>query len=444
MRFAIAPPRHQVQAALLTCLILAVSSWTSQQKASRGVRELLPVKIDAGGDGLPVRWPLDSSQNMPSKYAILSASSPVEQLGRTAQSATAGSVGPQTDVTQPAGASEIQVSESYTGTADGISQGEALQEGGKGAPGRDGSDVGDISQGGNGGGEGGDGGDGESEGGGGGGSDEYEDVRWLEEVMRPAWAEALTTESPLKQHQQSGDGGAPAAMRPPAAVIPDGLAAGVSPPDGGAAAAAGLDAARDGWPLPTSALGGLPLGTTSPSGGAEPGAASDTPGVANGTSVEPEPLHYPVWWMAPFWSGSGYSSEAINYVLSLTRANLIWFGVSDSPRRPLDFPEWGCIQGAGSGVDGCPRQGGASVPGGQRGNHSAPRTAASTATASTSTTTTTADELVGGGGRTVAPGASGLTAVPSDPAPGRSGVSLASHELAGSGAQPGLRRSVPP
>ncbi|GIL48632.1 hypothetical protein Vafri_5101, partial [Volvox africanus] len=57
--------------------------------------------------------------------------------------------------------------------------------------------------------------------------------------------------------------------------------------------------------------------------GAEPGAASETAGVANGTSVEPKPLHYPVWWMAPFWSGSGYSSEAINYVLSLTRANLI-------------------------------------------------------------------------------------------------------------------------
>jgi hypothetical protein len=33
----------------------------------------------------------------------------------------------------------------------------------------------------------------------------------------------------------------------------------------------------------------------------------------------PARLRYPVWWHAPFWSGTGYSSEANNFVLSLIR-----------------------------------------------------------------------------------------------------------------------------
>ena len=34
-------------------------------------------------------------------------------------------------------------------------------------------------------------------------------------------------------------------------------------------------------------------------------------------------LTRPVWWFAPFFSGSGYSSEAVNYVLSLQREGLV-------------------------------------------------------------------------------------------------------------------------
>lgn len=34
-------------------------------------------------------------------------------------------------------------------------------------------------------------------------------------------------------------------------------------------------------------------------------------------------LRYPIWWFAPFWSGSGYSSEAINYILSIYRNDLL-------------------------------------------------------------------------------------------------------------------------
>lgn len=30
-------------------------------------------------------------------------------------------------------------------------------------------------------------------------------------------------------------------------------------------------------------------------------------------------LRHPVWWFAPFFSGSGYSSEAINFALSVTQ-----------------------------------------------------------------------------------------------------------------------------
>lgn len=34
-------------------------------------------------------------------------------------------------------------------------------------------------------------------------------------------------------------------------------------------------------------------------------------------AVRPEPLQFPVWWFAPFYSGSGYGSEALSYVQSL-------------------------------------------------------------------------------------------------------------------------------
>ncbi|KXZ50642.1 hypothetical protein GPECTOR_15g326 [Gonium pectorale] len=50
---------------------------------------------------------------------------------------------------------------------------------------------------------------------------------------------------------------------------------------------------------------------------------SDAYDSGAGDREGPAPLNFPVWWMAPFWSGSGYSSEAINYVLSLTRSKQI-------------------------------------------------------------------------------------------------------------------------
>ncbi len=34
-------------------------------------------------------------------------------------------------------------------------------------------------------------------------------------------------------------------------------------------------------------------------------------------------LQYPIWWHAPIWSGSGYGSEALNYVFSLVRLRML-------------------------------------------------------------------------------------------------------------------------
>lgn len=56
--------------------------------------------------------------------------------------------------------------------------------------------------------------------------------------------------------------------------------------------------------------------------------AAEQAAVVPSTAVAPLPavvaagsarLRYPVWWHAPFWSGTGYSSEANNFVLSLVR-----------------------------------------------------------------------------------------------------------------------------
>eukprot|EP00775_Hariotina_reticulata_P008345 gene8345-8529_t len=40
---------------------------------------------------------------------------------------------------------------------------------------------------------------------------------------------------------------------------------------------------------------------------------------AQSKGVQPQRLKYPLWWHGPIWSGSGYGSEATNFVLSLLR-----------------------------------------------------------------------------------------------------------------------------
>ncbi len=55
-------------------------------------------------------------------------------------------------------------------------------------------------------------------------------------------------------------------------------------------------------------------------------AAAVAPASAAGTNVslhEPLPFKYPIWWHSPMWSGSGYGSEGINYVLSMLRSGLV-------------------------------------------------------------------------------------------------------------------------
>ena len=74
-------------------------------------------------------------------------------------------------------------------------------------------------------------------------------------------------------------------------------------------------------------------------------------GKCRGSALCPSvlpPCSYPVWWMAPFFSGSGYSSEAINYILSLLRHNQVGGTIGWEPAR--------CRRGsqpaAGGGPDG--------------------------------------------------------------------------------------------
>jgi hypothetical protein len=70
-------------------------------------------------------------------------------------------------------------------------------------------------------------------------------------------------------------------------------------------------------------------------------AAASAAAASSGSSAAAQqaqlpPLRYPVWWHAPFWSGTGYSSEANNFVLSLLRcAGLGWAGLGWAGRLTM-------------------------------------------------------------------------------------------------------------
>ncbi|GBF92030.1 hypothetical protein Rsub_04377 [Raphidocelis subcapitata] len=67
-----------------------------------------------------------------------------------------------------------------------------------------------------------------------------------------------------------------------------------------------------------AAEGGLPRAQAAAvrSAGAAGAAESGAPGP-------PAPMRFPLWWHGPVWSGSGYGSEAVNFVLSLLRSGLV-------------------------------------------------------------------------------------------------------------------------
>ncbi|KAG2452970.1 hypothetical protein HYH02_002307 [Chlamydomonas schloesseri] len=159
------------------------------------------------------------------------------------------------------------------------------------------------------------------------------DAETLQAVVEAAAKEQQQQQQDGQDVQGAAGGGKQqAALRPaPAAAArsqaPSSVAgqrlgqAQVQPTEGLPEATAGIAAARGGTGPYASALRLQP-----PEPPRYPSA-----GNASAAPSEPAPLNFPVWWMAPFWSGSGYSSEAINYVLSLTRAGQVrpedvWIG----------------------------------------------------------------------------------------------------------------------
>jgi hypothetical protein len=65
-----------------------------------------------------------------------------------------------------------------------------------------------------------------------------------------------------------------------------------------------------------------PCPATSQSSAAATTAAAAAAATETAPST-PAPLPYPLWWMGPYSSGSGYGSEAINFVLSLLRSGRV-------------------------------------------------------------------------------------------------------------------------
>ncbi|GBF88154.1 hypothetical protein Rsub_00866 [Raphidocelis subcapitata] len=104
-----------------------------------------------------------------------------------------------------------------------------------------------------------------------------------------------------------------------AADAPAAAAAAADAPAAAAAAPAAGAAAADA-PVAAAADADAPAAAAAAASG--PGQQPAGDGAAAAQAPPPR-LKHPLWWMAPFYSGSGYSTEAITYILSLLRTGFV-------------------------------------------------------------------------------------------------------------------------